>query len=61
MPKKFIKCVKEVSRKIKASIYKGNPYAICRVSTGYHGSTRDVGLIHKKTDKHAKDKMMRFK
>ena len=61
MPKKFIKCVKEVSRNIKKSGYKGNPYAICRVSTGYYGSTRDIGMIHKKTDGNIKNKIMRFK
>ena len=42
MPKKFIRCVRKVSQKIKLSGYKGNPYAICRKSTG--GKTKH-GLI----------------
>ena len=45
MPKKFIRCVKKVSQKIKLSGYKGNPYAICRKSTG--GKTKH-GLIQLK-------------
>jgi hypothetical protein len=44
-PEKFIRCVKEVAKK---SHGKYNPYAVCRVSTGYKGSTHDIGLIHKK-------------
>ena len=35
MPKKFTSCVKKVKAK---GI--GNPYAICRVSTGFYGSTK---------------------
>jgi len=45
MPKDFIKCVKEVSKKNKKGKY--NPYAVCRVSTGYYGTTHDIGMIHK--------------
>jgi hypothetical protein len=44
MPKSFISCVKKVSAKSK----KVNPYAVCRVSTGYYGTTHDIGLLHKK-------------
>jgi hypothetical protein len=40
MPKKFIACIKAVEKKMKTTGYKGNPYAICRVSTGFFGSTR---------------------
>jgi len=36
MPVKFKSCVKKV--KLKGG--KVNPYAVCRVSTGFHGSTR---------------------
>ena len=39
MPSKFKRCVKKVSKQ------KGyNPYAVCRVSTGYYGSTRHKKL-----------------
>ena len=48
MPRKFVRCVKKVKRKNLMSGYKGNPYAICRVSTGYFGTTHDIGLVHKK-------------
>lgn len=34
MPENFIKCVKKVELKRV-----GNPYAICRKSTGFYGST----------------------
>jgi hypothetical protein len=34
MPKKYLSCVKKVQAK---GI--GNPYSICRVSTGFYGST----------------------
>lgn len=40
MPKKFTSCVKKVSSKMKETGCKGNPYAICRISTGYKGSTK---------------------
>jgi len=36
MPAKFQRCVKAVAKKSP----KVNPYAICRVSTGFYGSTR---------------------
>lgn len=42
MPKKFVSCVK----KVKAKGKKNNPYAVCRVSTGFYGSTH-----HKKSKK----------
>lgn len=60
MPKKFI----EVERKIAGAIkkgeipkyyykegkrYKSNPYALARHATGYHGTTHDIGMIHKKS------------
>ena len=60
MQKKFIDCVKEVSKKIKqgkiAKTYKcgkkkkckTNPYSICRKATGYYGTTHDIGMIHPK-------------
>lgn len=44
MPKKFISCVK----KVKLNSPNVNPYAICRKSTGYYGTTHDIGLIHPK-------------
>lgn len=47
MPKKFISCVKKVGKQIKKSGYKGNAYAICRVSTKYFGTSHHIGLIHK--------------
>jgi hypothetical protein len=40
MPKKFMRCVRKV--KMKSS---GNPYAICRKSTGFYGSTNHSKLI----------------
>jgi hypothetical protein len=43
MPEKFVKCVKAV----KAKGGKYNPYAVCRKSTGYYGTTHDIGMIHK--------------
>ncbi len=59
MPLKFIKCVKEVKKKIKqGKIPKtyncgkksclSNPYSICRESVNFHGTTHDIGLIHKR-------------
>lgn len=47
MPKKFIRCVKKVMAKQKGKRKKVNPYAVCRVSTGYHGSSHNIGLKHK--------------
>lgn len=35
MPNKFISCVNKVKKEIKKNKYKGNAYAICRVSTSY--------------------------
>jgi hypothetical protein len=46
MPKKFISCVKKVKKKYPKGEY--NPYAVCRVSTGYYGTTHEIGMIHKK-------------
>lgn len=48
MPKKFMSCVKKVMKKNRETGYEGNPYAICRVSTGYFGTTHEIGMIHKK-------------
>jgi len=42
MPAKFIRCVKTVKKK-NPNV---NPYAICRVSTGYYGTTHHIGMIH---------------
>lgn len=59
MPKKFIKCVKDVE-KAEMERYgklKYNPYAVCRVSTGYYGSTHDIGMIHKVKHHHKKHDM----
>lgn len=47
MPKKFKKCVKDV-RKAEMKRYgyeKYNPYAVCRVSTGFYGSTKEKKYI----------------
>lgn len=43
MPTKFIRCVKKVKKKSPNV----NPYAVCRVSTGYYGTTHNIGLKHK--------------
>ena len=43
MPIKFVNCVRAVSKKSKG---KYNPYAVCRISTGFYGSTK-----HKKVKK----------
>ena len=48
MPRKFISCVKKVSKAMKETGYKGSPYAICRVATGYYGTSHNIGMIHKK-------------
>jgi len=42
MPKKFKRCVMKVKAKMKKGKKKVNPYAVCRKSTGYMGSTHDV-------------------
>jgi len=41
MPKKFISCVEKVSAKnlLLPESKQVNPYAVCRVSTGYTGTT----------------------
>lgn len=64
MPKKFIKCVKAVSKGIKSgdiqkTYYdkhgkkvKSNPYAICRKATEYYGSSHNIGMIHPHHFKH---------
>lgn len=46
MPEKFISCVRKVKKKYPHGEY--NPYAVCRVSTGYYGSSKDIGLLHSK-------------
>ena len=50
IPKKFMSCVSKVSKKIKAGELPAgsSAYAICRSSTGYYGTTHDIGMIHKK-------------
>ena len=48
MPKKFIECVRKVKKRQGENNLPYNPYAVCRKSTGYYGSTHDIGLIHKK-------------
>jgi len=50
MPKKFTSCISKVSKKIKAGELPAgsSAFAICRVSTGYYGTTHDIGMIHKK-------------
>ena len=53
MPKKFIRCVKEV-KKAEMKRYgreKYNPYAVCRKSTGFYGSTHHIGMLHPKCQK----------
>ena len=58
MPKKFIRCVRKVKREEmkRYGFLKYNPYAVCRVSTGYFGTTRDIGLLHPKRKKKHKVK-----
>ena len=41
MPKKFIAC----TRKLLKKGYGKSAYPICRVSTGYHGSSHNIGLL----------------
>ena len=50
MPKKFIRCVKEVKKgqEEHPNWTTVNPYAVCRISTGYYGTTHDIGLLHPK-------------
>lgn len=48
MPEKFISCVKKVSAKQRGKEKKYNPYAVCRASTGYFGSSHNIGLKHPK-------------
>jgi len=49
MPTKFIRCVKKVHKEeMKRYGYeKYNPYAVCRIATGYYGTTHHIGVIHK--------------
>lgn len=60
MPKKFILAERAIEREIKKGNipktyiknghrYKSNPYALARYATGYHGTTWDIGMIHKKS------------
>ena len=44
MPKKFIDC----TRKLLKKGYGSKAYPICRKSTGYYGTTRDIGLLKPK-------------
>lgn len=45
MPQKYKSCVKKVKAKNKKEYGydKYNPYAVCRVSTGFYGSTHEKG------------------
>lgn len=56
MPKKFIDCVRKVKKdeKERYGYEKYNPYAVCRVSTGYYGTSHDIGLLKPKNKKGAK-------
>lgn len=45
MPVKFKRC----TRKLLAKGYGQKAYPICRVSTGYFGSTHDIGLLKPKS------------
>lgn len=49
MSKKFIRCVKKVqkSQRLHPHYRKVNPFAVCRKSTGYYGTTHGIGLKHK--------------
>ena len=46
IPKNYIECVRKIIKKDKEKKY--NPYAVCRISTGYYGTTKDIGLLHPK-------------
>lgn len=59
MPKKFISCVKKVkkSNKKRYGFQKYNPFAVCRKSTKYHGTSHNIGMVrpikkHKLTKKY---------
>lgn len=41
---KFKRCEQEVEAK---GDKRYNPYAVCRASTGYKGTTRNIGLKHR--------------
>ena len=64
MPKKFISCVKKVTKaeKKRYGKLKYNPYAVCRKSTNYYGTTHDIGMIHKlkKHDHKLKKKILKY-
>lgn len=44
MPENFKRCTRALLKKG----YGKKAYPICRVSTGYFGTTHDIGLIHPK-------------
>ncbi len=50
MPEKYISCVRKILGKQKTDkkARKYNPYAVCRVSTGYYGTTHNIGLLKPK-------------
>ena len=50
MPKKYIDCVKKIlgKQKTDSKARKYNAYAVCRVSTGYYGTTHNIGLLKPK-------------
>ena len=58
IPKKFIKAERAIARAIKSGKipkyyykhgkrYESNPYALARKVTGYYGTTKEIGMIHK--------------
>lgn len=51
MPKNYIECVKAIRKKQHGKDVPYNPFAVCSESTGYFGTTHDIGLIHKKKPK----------
>ncbi len=43
---KFIRCVRRLIKLKQAN--KVNPYAVCRESTGYRGTSHNIGLLKPK-------------
>lgn len=56
MPKKFIDCVRKVMKKEekKQEHERVNPYAVCRKSTGYYGTSHNIGLLKPIVNKKSK-------
>jgi len=42
--KKFVKCTVEVEKKQMHKRKKVNPFAVCRTSTKYKGTTKNIGV-----------------